>query len=365
MRSETGMPVARARSLAVTAQGLHDDETSTARIVERIGLLQMDPLTRVARAHLLTCAARTTVRPVSGVDRELWPVDEPAATFETYTHAACVMPISDWPLFEIHRSRARDRADTPPPEVRQRVRELIADSEHGLTIRELQRDDRTGGGWGWSATKRAAEHMVWRGDLACTRRRRGERVLDLVGRAVPVEQLDQTLAPDECVAALAERALAALGVATTEEVATYYHLRADLVAATLRSRGHARARIEGWPDTAWVLEPAATRTAQPRPRLIGPFDNLIRDRARTRRLFGFDYVFEAYKPAARRRYGPYALAVLVDDDLVARAGIQRQGRSLTLQQVFPEASQDPSWCRQQTVEAVRSLAVQLGLESDV
>lgn len=364
MRTD-GMSVAQARRFAVAAQGLREEETSPVPIVQRIGLLQMDPLTRVARAHLLTCAARMTVQSISGVDRDLWPADERAATFETYTHAACAMPIGDWPLFEIHRSRARARADTPPPEVRQRVRELIADSEHGLTIRELQRDDRTGGGWGWSATKRAAEHMVWRGELASTSRRRGERVLNLVERAVPTEHLNQTLTPDECLTALAERALAALGVATTDEVATYYHLRADQVAATLRGRGHLQATIEGWPEAAWVTEPVTTSTAQPRPRLIGPFDNLIRDRARTRRLFGFDYVFEAYKPAARRKYGAYALAVLVDDEFVARADISRQGHSLTLQQVFPEVSRDAAWCRQQTVEAVGSLATQLGLECDV
>ncbi|MFS0701283.1 hypothetical protein AB6N24_15040 [Cellulomonas sp. 179-A 4D5 NHS] len=62
MRPDITMPVAQARGFAVAAQGLHEEQTSTLPIVQRIGLLQMDPLTRVARAHLLTCAARMTVQ---------------------------------------------------------------------------------------------------------------------------------------------------------------------------------------------------------------------------------------------------------------------------------------------------------------
>ncbi|RMI12522.1 DNA glycosylase AlkZ-like family protein [Cellulomonas triticagri] len=359
------LPIAQARRLAVAAQGLHDETESAVAVLRRAGLLQRDPLTRVARAHTLTCAARMPVAPVvGGVDRDLWPVDGRPATFETYTHAACVMPIGDWPLFEIHRARARERTDTPPAAVRERVRATIGDSEQGLTIRELQRGDRTGGGWGWSETKRAAEHMVWRGELAATRRRRRERVLDLAERAVPTEHLDRTLTPGECVAALVDHALRALGVATTEDLATYYRLPAGQVAAALHDRGHRPIAVEGWSEVAWVVEPEPSSVPGSRARLIGPFDNLIRDRARTRRLFGFDYVFEAYKPEARRTYGAYVLAVLVGDDLVARADVHRQGQALTLRRVFAETARDEDWCRARTVEAVEALATQLGLDCE-
>jgi uncharacterized protein YcaQ len=52
--------------------------------------------------------------------------------------------------------------------------------------------------------------------------------------------------------------------------------------------------------------------------VLAPFDPILRDRKRAARLFGFDYRFEAFVPAARRRYGYYVLPVLEGDRLVGR-----------------------------------------------
>ena len=60
------------------------------------------------------------------------------------------------------------------------------------------------------------------------------------------------------------------------------------------------------------------------PVLVGPFDNLIWDRDRTRRIFGFDYLFEAYKPQAKRRYGYYVLPLVWRDRIVWRADLKSE-----------------------------------------
>lgn len=364
MQSDEGLSINDARRRAVTAQGLRGRNDSVFGVLHRIGLFQMDPLTRVARAPVLTCAARLPAHTAVGIKGALWPTEKAPAVFETYTHAACVMPIELWPLFEGHRARARSRPDSPPADVRKRVRELVVDSDHGRTIRELQHDDHTGRGWGWSTTRRAAEHMVWRGELACTARRNGERVLDLPERAVPSLLLGISPTPEACVSSLVARALDALAVATTEDVAAYYNLPLAQVADALNERGYARVPIEGWAERAWALDPPAPEIRDDRPRLIGPFDNLIRDRERTRRLFDFDYMFEAYKPAARRTFGAYVLAVLVGDNLVARVDVHRDGLVLVLNRIFTEQNHDQEWCRSQAIEATRALAVQLDLECD-
>jgi uncharacterized protein YcaQ len=52
--------------------------------------------------------------------------------------------------------------------------------------------------------------------------------------------------------------------------------------------------------------------------LLSPFDRLLHDRKRMVDLFEFDYALEMYKPAARRRWGYFALPILYDDRLVGK-----------------------------------------------
>ncbi|UNX55061.1 winged helix DNA-binding domain-containing protein [Georgenia sp. TF02-10] len=361
MSDDVRLSADQARAMAVSAQGVPGGCASPTAALRRTALMQMDPLTRVAKAHLLTCAARLPAEAsVGAVAAELWGRE--ARTFETYTHAACILPIEDWPLFEIHRRRARARPDAPPAALARRVLETIAASEAGLTVRELQQGESPAASWGWSQTRRAAEHLVWRGELACTDRRRGERVLDLAERRIPAHLLAQHPSDAECLAGLVERALGALGVATAEDVAAYHHLGPEAVAAALARAGYARARVNGWTDPAWVSP--APGPGHPRaddPRLIGPLDTLIRDRDRTRRLFGFDYVFEAYKPAAKRRYGHYVLALLDGTTLTARVDAHRDADALVVDRLFTEPGTAPDRARDCVLAATTTLAGQLGL----
>jgi uncharacterized protein YcaQ len=68
----------------------------------------------------------------------------------------------------------------------------------------------------------------------------------------------------------------------------------------------------GWREAVLQSEP------DPTPRLLAPFDPLIRDRTRALELFGFDYRFEAFVPAAKRIYGYYTMPVLVGELLAGR-----------------------------------------------
>ena len=51
--------------------------------------------------------------------------------------------------------------------------------------------------------------------------------------------------------------------------------------------------------------------------ILSPFDPLIIQRKRTHLFFDYDHRFEAYVPKAKRRFGYFALPVLVDGDIVA------------------------------------------------
>lgn len=102
-------------------------------------------------------------------------------------------------------------------------------------------------------------------------------------------------------------------------------------------------RVPAW-AVAWADADALTGTLRPHrePVFLGPFDNMIWYRPRTLRLFGFTQVFEAYKPAARRRHGSYVCPLLADGRLIGRADLAGRGDNLTVLRVGlePHAGQD-------------------------
>ena len=76
--------------------------------------------------------------------------------------------------------------------------------------------------------------------------------------------------------------------------------------------------VEGVKGT-WRVDPSLLdQPFSGRAALLSPFDRLIHDRKRTVELFEFDYQLEMYKPAARRRWGYFALPILYGDQLVGK-----------------------------------------------
>jgi uncharacterized protein YcaQ len=98
-------------------------------------------------------------------------------------------------------------------------------------------------------------------------------------------------------------------------------------------------------------------------RLLCPFDPILRDRRRTLRLFGFDFRFEAFVPAAERRHGYYVMPVLQGDRLVGRIDpkLHRETDRLEVRTVWWEPGSRPSRRRLAALEAaVGRLAAQVG-----
>lgn len=350
-----------ARRAIVNAQ-LGRSASNALGVLRNERLIQLDGISRVEKSHRLACAARldTTSR-TAETDEHLWSGSQ-AVSFETYTHAACLFPIEDWPLLAPLRQKARARRDAPDSEAMDAVLATVAAHPDGATMAQIGADAHRSTSWGWSAPKRAAEHLVWRGELVCSTRQGGRRVYDLPQRKIPRDILQQAPGREEVLGRLASTALETLGVATADDIASHYNLAAADVMKGIDYTGAAQVQVDGWNEPAYALPSVDTGTHPRTPRLIGPFDNLLRNRTRALRAFMFDYMFEAYKPPKSRIYGAYTIAVLDADSFTGRIDAQRNGKDLFFLKLFPEPAADPGHFAAAARQAGEILSAQFGGE---
>jgi len=127
-----------------------------------------------------------------------------------------------------------------------------------------------------------------------------------------------------------------LGLATARDIAAHYGVEVELVRLGLHECVPTEVVVEGWDDAVYMSTEAKVSCSPLDPLLIGPFDNLIRDRRRARRVFEYEYSLEAYKPARNRIYGPYAMSVLVGNEIVGRVDVRRIGGDLVIEHCFPK-----------------------------
>jgi uncharacterized protein YcaQ len=302
--------------------------------------VQLDTISVLARSHELIPYARLGAVGRAAVERAYWSGD----CFEYWAHAACVLPIEDWPLYAFRRRHYLERGmrwhDRPSDAVFAEVRARLADG-HASTG-DLGGAKKGGPWWDWSGAKIAVEFMLDTGEVVCTRREGWRRIYDLAERAIPAQYRDaDTLDDAECHRELVARAGVAMGIATVADLADYPRISKAAVTAVLPATGLVPVRVAGWKDQAWA-DPAALETLGTRGRhrttLLSPFDSLIWDRARTKRLFGFTHALEAYKPAPKREYGYFAMPLLAGGRLLGRVDPKRVGRTLVAQGVFLDTS---------------------------
>ena len=390
-RSDT-LSVREARRLALAAQGLArapvegkvPDEATLRRAVRRLGLLQLDSVNVLARAHYLPLFARLGAYDRALLDRLACHDGAPARRrrrqrrlFEYWAHEASLLPVELQPCLRWRMARAergegvwsgiaafgRDR-----PEAVARVLAEVA--ERGpLGVSELaDAGSRNGGWWGWNHGKTALEWLFWTGRLTAAGRRGFERLYDLPERVLPPEVLEApTPDPADAQRELLRRAAAALGVATEADLRDYFRLpvadaRARL--AELVDAGELRPMaVDGWRQPAYLIPRLRVpRRAEARA-LLAPFDPLVWERARTARLFGFRYRIEIYTPAERRRYGYYVLPFLLGEHLVARVDLKadRQAKALLARAAHLEAGADPHRTAEALAGELARMAAWLGL----
>ncbi|MGW2923175.1 winged helix-turn-helix domain-containing protein [Streptomyces angustmyceticus] len=337
-----------ARRIALRAQGLlgaPDRRAGVRGVLRHLGAVQLDTISVLARSHELVPYARLGAVGRTAVEAAYWnatPPDAPAPrphSFEYWSHAACILPIEEWPHFAFRRRARRAKGhrwhvmEDSARSCAAVLDRLTADGP--LTTSELGGGRKGGEWWDWSETKIAVEWLLDTGEVVCTRRRAWKRVYDLAERAVPDALLHDDLDDATCIRRLVAQAGAAMGVATRADLADYHRLKAEQVDAVIADSGLVPVEVEGWGKPAWA-DPAALATpprGRHRTTLLSPFDSLIWDRPRTERIFDFTHRLEAYVPRPRRIHGYFAMPLLAGGRLVGRVDPAREGTTLVARQV--------------------------------
>jgi uncharacterized protein len=336
------LSASEARRLALRAQGLLGaslggrPDRRVRAMLERVGAVQLDTISVLARSHELVAYARLGAVARAAVEKAYWG----GGAFEYWAHAACVIPVEAWPMFAVKRRRYRDRvriwgAETDPKvraEALARIRDLGP-----LTATELGGARKGGPWWDWSPLKAATEQLLAEGEVACVTRRAWRRVYDLAERAIPPELFHDDLTDEECMALLCASAAERMGVATLLDIRDYYRLEPPKVMAGIEAAGLVPVRVEGWGRASAWAHPTALESLQTRGRhrttLLSPFDSLIWFRPRTARIFGVKPPLELYVPAAKRTHGYFSMALLHGGRLRGHADPARQGRTLVARHV--------------------------------
>ncbi len=357
------------RRLALHGQGLTPasafghGRTAALRAIEHLGYVQLDSISVIERAHNHTWFSRVpNFNPSLSND-----MLEQGEIYEYWAHAAAYMPMRDFRFSLIDKARVRageHRSKLPKDtklmnKVMQRIR-----SDGPMSTRDLETPGtKRSGWWDWKPAKKAAERLYLQGDLMICSRVGFQKTYDLTERVLPGSTSTTMPSLSEWAKHLIDEQLNCHSLVTLPGI-TYSRRHAGLnravKAEVLNRVAMAELQQVQLPDNQ-VYYSRPGLLDQPLPRvssqlqILSPFDNLVIQRARLQSLFNFDYQIECYVPAAKRRYGYFALPLLYRDELVGRIDCKahRAQRRLALQSVHLQ-------CKDSDMDSVcRALAAAL------
>jgi uncharacterized protein len=342
---------AQARRIWLHAQRLDtsapfgEGPQATAAAVEHLGYVQIDTINVIERCHhhilftRIPAYRRADLRQAQSVDKSV---------FEYWTHALSYVPTTDLRFFiadmKRHRREPHPRFGAVKPADLRKVLGLIR-KDGALTIRDIDDDVLVDKDHPWASrkpSKRALQLAFYTGVLTISERNGMLKSYELMARHFGWDQPSK-MPPKPASAAetsdyLLDRALRSQGIVSLDSIC---HLdapskpvvrqlierrlrRGELVPVALEDAG----KLEHWAHPE-VIEAPGDNAAE-MVHILSPFDPLIIQRKRTQLFFDYEHRFEAYIPAEKRRFGYFALPVLVGDDIVAAIDLKTDRRELKL-----------------------------------
>lgn len=341
------------RRLALHRQGLTGKRrlgsgvAGVEKVLERLGYVQIDTISVVARAHHHTLFTRVSRYDEAMLNRLV----AKRRAFEYWCHAASYLPMREYrfalPLMraiargDVHFGRRRDE------KVRAWVRDRIR-AEGPLFVRDFEdRRGRRQGWWDWKPAKVALEQLFMEGELTSVERQGFQKRYELTERFLPADA--ETNEPNDTEQAdhVIDVGLTAHGFGTEKTLA--YFSRYARVRAAVRQRLRARVKrgnlIERRTPSGDRVYATPGTFDQPSPRvadvvrILSPFDNTVIQRARCASVFDFDYTIECYVPEGKRQYGYFVLPLVYRDRFVGRMDCKahRRDHRFEIRALFVEA----------------------------
>jgi uncharacterized protein len=317
---------------------------ATAAAIEHLGYVQIDTIHVIERCHhhilwnRIPAYRRADLHQAQSIDKSV---------FEYWTHALSYVPARDFrffiPAMKLHRSEGHKWFKEVKSADLAKVMRLLK-KDGALTVRDIEDDVLVEKVHAWASrkpSKRALQLAFYEGRVTIAERNGMLKTYELMDRHFGWEKPPKPASLREITAYLLDRGLRAQGVVSLDSVC---HLDAPskkavrrLIEARVRHKELVPIALEGagrqehWaqPQTLEVV----ANSAGERVHILSPFDPLIIQRKRTQLIFGYGHLFEAYVPKEKRRYGYFALPVLVGDEIVAAIDLKtdRQNRKLLLQ----------------------------------
>jgi len=358
----------QARQLWLSSQGLATPPTGpldVMGIIHALGFVQLDTIQVIARAHhhIIWSRNQNYREPMLNL-----LMAEDRLLFEHFTHDASVLPMEFYPMWRRQFTRMNEQIDRKGwynsklnaagrEAIKQRIR-----AEGPLSTQAF--DTKLAGPkqmWSRPPHKLALDYMWYGGELATSHRVGFTKYYDLAERVFPAELRGVEHSEAAQIDWLCRAALERLGIGSISEIQKFWDAVAPKEARDWQQNPETalvpvqvQAADGGWDDAVALPDIrqrlADLKSATSRLRVLNPFDPVIRDRKRLKRLFGFEYTNEMFVPKAKRKWGYYVYPLLEGDRFVGRieAKANRANDELNVLNIWSEPG--VKWTRQRSAK---------------
>ncbi|MFC1887378.1 winged helix-turn-helix domain-containing protein [Candidatus Cloacimonadota bacterium] len=348
-----------ARKIILNQQLIFECRSETATdtleaVFCRLGYVQIDTINVVQRAHHHTLWSR--FQPYK--EDMLHKLQVEKKIFEYWGHAASYLPMQDYRYYLPTMERFKNPKDHWFASIAEECSKLLEPtiqrirSEGPLSVSDFKSDHRSNasGWWEWKPAKKALELLFWQGRLMVKERRKFQKIYDLTENVLPTD-IDTTFPNKQEVARyLILRAVQAQAVISERDI--YYHITTRdkenvglMLKKLLNQKKIVKIDLEKQQENYFAAPENIENLPAELPEkvyILSPFDNLIINRERLKKLFKFDYKLECYYPAAKRKFGYFTLPLLYQDRFIGRIDCKsfRKEKTLQVRTIFWEEDQN-------------------------
>lgn len=347
----------QARRLLIKSHGLSAAPTGTLdlkSLITSMGYVQLDTIRTVSRAHHHILWSRNQ----NYREHLLWDALKTRDLFEHFTHDAALLSIELYPVWALQFKRMKARYERSKrwtydaaliSEIKARIRAEGPLSTHAFDTKVKGKKEM----WARPPHKRALDYLWYIGELSTSHRENFTKFYDVSERVIP-SHFRQPFEQTDPLSWLCEEALKRLTIATSTELQDFWGAASAADIKDWLSKPQCGARpveLES-SDGRWVSAFASRdidaqlqdlSAPNTRLRILNPFDPLVRNRKRLKRIFGFEYKIEIFIPAAKRQWGYYVYPILEGDRFIGRIDVKADRKAGTLDVLSLWKEPDVKW----------------------